>query len=70
MINFIKRLFKNNKTNSKNKAGVAAKRIFAGTAHSSEELLDLRYRGLKQGYLVQVEDFSSSFGKALNVYYC
>lgn len=69
MKNFFKNIFKRN-PNSKN-INTKTKRIFAGQATTKSELLQLKYDGLRKGYNVVTENFSSSLSPYLfNVYYC
>lgn len=70
MKNLFKKLFKrNNKNTTKANATLKVKRIFAGSAHTHDEMLEIKYRGMRQGYIPSVEVFQSSLGTVYNVYW-
>lgn len=69
MKNLFNKIFKKNNHKNATTKNATTIRKFAGSASNGDELLDLKYRGLKQGYTVSVETFTSSFGTVHNVYY-
>ena len=71
MKNFIKKLFNKQVKSARTSksARTTNRRMYAGTARNGDELLTLKYDGLKQGYTVSIDTFTSSLGTVHNVYY-